>query len=125
LAMDLVLLYFAWEAMLVPMYLLIGIWGYERRLYAAIKFFLFTQASGLLLLLAILGLHVAHRAATGVTTFDYEALLGTPLGGTAETLLMLGFFVAFAVKVPVVPLHTWLADAHTQAPTGGSVLLAG
>lgn len=125
LAMDLVLFYFAWEAMLVPMYLLIGIWGYERRLYAAIKFFLFTQASGLLLLLAILGLHVAHRAATGVATFDYEALLGTPLGPTAEVLLMLGFFVAFAVKVPVVPLHTWLADAHTQAPTGGSVLLAG
>jgi len=125
LAMDLVLFYFFWELMLVPMYLLIGIWGYEGRLHAAIKFFLFTQASGMLLLLSILGLHFAHLHQTGVSTFDYQALLGTALPMHLETWLMLGFFAAFATKVPVWPLHPWLPDAHTQAPTGGSVILAG
>jgi NADH-quinone oxidoreductase subunit M len=124
LALDLFLFYFFWELMLVPMYFLIGIWGHEKRIYAALKFFLFTQASGLLMLLAILGLVFAHRAQTGVMTFDYVDLLGTSAGDLSIWLL-LGFFVAFAVKLPMVGLHTWLPDAHTEAPTAGSVILAG
>jgi NADH-quinone oxidoreductase subunit M len=126
LATDLFLFFVAWEVLLVPLYFLIALWGYEgRRTRAAIKFFVFTQASGLLLLLAILGLHVAHRRATGVSTFDYFALLGTPLSPSAARWLMLGSFVAFAVKLPALPLHTWLPDAHAEAPTAGSVVLAG
>jgi NADH-quinone oxidoreductase subunit M len=125
LALDLFLFYFFWEMMLVPLYLLIGIWGHERRIYATFKFFLFTRAGGLFMLLGILGLYVIHGQATGVYTFDYRQLLGTPLPPIVGTLLMLGFFAAFAVKLPAVPLHTWLPDAHTQAPTAGSVVLAG
>ncbi len=125
LAVDLFLFYFAWELMLVPMYFLIVIWGHERRVYAAVKFFLFTQASGLLMLIAILALYFIHHQATGVYTFEYSQLLGTQMGSDAELWIMLGFFVAFAVKLPVVPLHTWLPDAHTEAPTAGSVILAG
>jgi NADH-quinone oxidoreductase subunit M len=125
LAVDLFLFYFAWELMLVPMYFLIVIWGHERRVYAAVKFFLFTQCSGLLMLIAILALYFFHHQATGIYTFEYSALLGTQLSPRAELWIMLGFFVAFAVKLPVVPLHTWLPDAHTQAPTAGSVILAG
>ncbi|MGE5109547.1 MAG: NADH-quinone oxidoreductase subunit M [Acidobacteriaceae bacterium] len=125
LALDLFLFYFAWELMLVPMYFLIALWGHERRHYASVKFFLFTQLSGLLMLIAILALYFAHHAATGVFTFEYEALLDTPLSSTAAWWMMLGFFVAFAVKLPVVPVHTWLPDAHTEAPTAGSVVLAG
>lgn len=125
LAVDLFLFYFAWELMLVPMYFLIAIWGHERRVYAASKFFLFTQCSGLLMLIAILALYFAHHQATGVYTFEYSELLGTPLSSGAGLCIMLGFFAAFAVKLPVVPLHTWLPDAHTEAPTAGSVILAG
>jgi NADH-quinone oxidoreductase subunit M len=125
LAVDLFLFYFAWELMLVPMYYLIVIWGHERRVYAAVKFFLFTQFSGLLMLIAILALYFFHHQATGVYTFEYSELLGTPLSSGVELCIMLGFFVAFAVKLPVVPLHTWLPDAHTEAPTAGSVILAG
>ncbi len=125
LAADLFLFYFAWELMLVPMYFLIALWGHERRVYAAIKFFLFTQLSGLLMLVAILALFFAHHRATGVFTFEYAELLGTPLGPRAEMWLLLGFLAAFAVKLPVVPFHTWLPDAHTEAPTAGSVVLAG
>jgi len=125
LAVDLFLFYFAWELMLIPMYFLIVIWGHERRVYAAVKFFLFTQCSGLLMLIAILALYFIHHQATGVYTFEYSKLLGTQLGSSAELWIMLGFFVAFAVKLPVVPLHTWLPDAHTEAPTAGSVILAG
>ena len=138
LALDLFLLYFFWEVMLVPMYFLIGIWGHERRIYAAIKFFIFTQLSGLLMLVAIIGLVWIHHDATGTLTFDYlgipdqegtgrvaeSALLGTKTSATAGMLLMLGFFIAFAVKLPAVPFHTWLPDAHSQAPTAGSVILA-
>src|SRR5215469_10055844 len=124
LAADLFLFYFAWELMLVPMYFLIAVWGHENRVYAAVKFFLFTQLSGLLMLVAILALYFLHYASTGVYTFEYSDLLGTPLAPRTETWLMLGFFAAFAVKLPVVPLHTWLPDAHTEAPTAGSVLLA-
>jgi NADH-quinone oxidoreductase subunit M len=125
LAMDLFLFYFAWELMLVPMYFLIVIWGHERRVYAGAKFFLFTQCSGLLMLIAILALYSLHHQTTGVYTFEYSELLKTELSRRAELWIMLGFFVAFAVKLPVFPLHTWLPDAHTQAPTAGSVILAG
>jgi NADH-quinone oxidoreductase subunit M len=125
LAMDLFLFYFFWELMLVPLYFLIGIWGHENRYYAAMKFFIFTQAGGLLMLVGILGLYFVHGAATGTYTFDYDALLGAAPGGVTGMLLMLCFFAAFAVKLPAVPFHTWLPDAHTEAPTAGSVLLAG
>jgi proton-translocating NADH-quinone oxidoreductase, chain M len=125
LAVDLFLFYFAWELMLVPMYFLIVIWGHERRVYAALKFFLFTQCSGLLMLIAILALYFFHHQATGIYTFEYSELLATHLSSGAELCIMLGFFVAFAVKLPIVPLHTWLPDAHTEAPTAGSVILAG
>ncbi|HWZ52083.1 MAG TPA: NADH-quinone oxidoreductase subunit M [Granulicella sp.] len=125
LAADLFVFYLFWELMLVPMYLLIGIWGHERRIYAATKFFLFTQLSGLFMLIAIVALAVLHQHATGVFTFDYEQLLHTAMSPRAGRLLMLGFLVAFAVKLPAFPFHTWLPDAHTEAPTAGSVILAG
>jgi NADH-quinone oxidoreductase subunit M len=125
LAIDLFLFYFAWELMLVPMYFLIAHWGHKRRQYASLKFFLFTQLSGLLMLVGILSLYFTHHAATGVYTFEYEQLLSTPISSTAAWWMMLGFFVAFAVKLPVIPVHTWLPDAHTEAPTAGSVVLAG
>src|SRR5579872_3768859 len=124
LALDLFLFYFFWEMMLVPMYFLIGMWGHERRIYAATKFFIFTQISGLLMLVAIVALHVVHGRATGTYTFDYLQLVGTSMSPTTAWWLMLGFFGAFAVKLPVVPVHTWLPDAHTEAPTAGSVVLA-
>jgi NADH-quinone oxidoreductase subunit M len=125
LALDLFLFYFFWEMMLVPMFLLILLWGHERRVYAAIKFFIFTQVSGLLMLVAILGLYFVHGQTTGVYTFDYIQLLGTSMTASTAMWLMLGFLIAFAVKLPVVPVHTWLPDAHTEAPTAGSVILAG
>jgi len=122
LAFDLFLFYFFWEMMLIPMYFLIGIWGHENRRYAAIKFFLFTFISGLFMLISIIGLVVAHGEPY---TFDYLALLGTALPAGLGFWLMLGFFAGFAVKLPAVPVHTWLPDAHTEAPTAGSVILAG
>jgi NADH-quinone oxidoreductase subunit M len=120
-SLDMFLFYVFWEVTLVPMYLLIGMWGYGNRIYAAMKFFLFTLAGSLLMLVAILYLYFA--AGTD-PTFDYRELLGTPLTLDVQRLLFLGFFASFAVKVPLVPLHTWLPDAHTEAPTAGSVLLA-
>jgi len=125
LALDLFLFYFAWELMLIPMYFLIAIWGHERKVYAAIKFMLFTQLSGLLMLMAILALYFVHHQTTGLYTFQYGDLLGTQLIPGAELWIMLGFVLAFAVKLPVVPLHAWLPDAHSEAPTAGSVILAG
>ena len=125
LTMDLFLFYFFWEVMLIPMYFLIGIWGHENRRYAAYKFFIFTQASGLLMLLAILGVYFIHGNVTGTYTFDYFQLLNTPFEPDTARWLMLGFLVAFVVKLPVVPFHTWLPDAHSQAPTAGSLILAG
>jgi len=124
-ALDLFLFFFFWEVMLVPMYLLIAVWGHEGRAYASMKFFLFTQISGLLMLFAILGLVFANYKASGVITFDYFQLLGATLDPRVGFWLMLGFFIAFLVKLPGVPFHTWLPDAHTQAPTAGSVILAG
>ncbi len=112
--------------MLVPMYFLIALWGHKAsdgktRITAATKFFIYTRASGLVMLIAILALVFVHYNATGVWTFNYEELLNTPMSHGVEYLLMLGFFIAFAVKMPVVPLHGWLPDAHSQAPTAGSV----
>ncbi len=124
-AFDLFLFFAFWEISLLPLYFLIGIWGYENRVHATTKFFIITQGSGLLMLLAILGLVVTHWQSTGVMTFDYLDLVGTPTSDATARWLMLGFFIAFAVKLPVVPFHTWLPDAHTQAPTAGSVALAG
>ena len=125
LALDLFLFYFFWELMLVPMYFLINIWGHEYRVYASYKFFIFTQAGGLLMLLSILGLYFMHGKSTGFYTFDYPLLLGTAMSPSASLWLMLGFFIAFAVKLPMLPFHPWLPDAHTEAPTAGSVILAG
>lgn len=125
LSLDLFLFYFFWELMLVPMYFLIGIYGHEHRIYASYKFFIYTQAGGLLMFLAILALYIFHGRNTGVYTFDYMELLGTYLSGPVSFLLMLGFLAAFLIKLPVVPLHNWLPDAHTEAPTAGSVILAG
>jgi NADH-quinone oxidoreductase subunit M len=125
LAVDLFLFYLFWELMLVPMYFLIGIWGHERRIYAAIKFFLFTQLSGLLMLAAIVTLAVLYQKGTGSYSFDYQSLQNLPLTPEMARVLMLGFFAAFAVKLPAFPVHTWLPDAHTEAPTAGSVILAG
>ncbi|NHN93093.1 complex I subunit 4 family protein [Acetobacter sicerae] len=125
LATDLFLFFFFWELMLVPMFVLIAVWGHEDRQRAALKFFMFTQGSGLLMLLSILGLVITHDRETGVLTFDYFTLAQTHLSPTLSMLLMLGFFIAFAVKLPLVPVHVWLPDAHTQAPTAASVLLAG
>jgi len=124
-AMDLFLFFVFWEVMLVPMYFLISVWGHENRVYAAVKFFLFTQAGSLLMLIAILGLVFIHYQNSGMLTFDYTSLLGTAMDPAVAMWLMLGFFAAFAVKLPVVPFHTWLPDAHTEAPTAGSVILAG
>ncbi|KIH76183.1 NADH dehydrogenase [Geoalkalibacter ferrihydriticus DSM 17813] len=125
LALDLVLFYLFWELMLIPMLFLIGIWGHERRVYAAVKFFLFTLAGSLLMLLAIIGVHLLHGAAGGTPSFALEALRGTPLPPHLEAWLYAAFLLAFALKVPLLPLHTWLPDAHTEAPTAGSVILAG
>ncbi|HYI45555.1 MAG TPA: NADH-quinone oxidoreductase subunit M [Actinomycetota bacterium] len=121
-ALDLFLFYLFWEVTLVPMYFLIGMWGYGRRIYAAMKFFLFTLAGSLLMLVAILALYFANE---GLQSFDYRTLLGTELSLDTQRWLFLAFFASFAVKVPLVPLHTWLPDAHTEAPTAGSVMLAG
>jgi NADH-quinone oxidoreductase subunit M len=125
LAFDLFLFYVFWEVMLVPMYLIIGIWGGERRIYAAVKFFLFTMAGSLLMLVGILWLGYIHQQVTGHWSFAYEALLGLDLPFFAQAWLFAAFAAAFLIKVPVFPVHTWLPDAHVEAPTGGSVILAG
>ncbi len=125
LSLDLFLFYFFWELMLVPMYFLISIWGHENRGYASLKFFIFTQAGGLFMLLSILGLYFMHGSRSGTYTFDYSELLGTALSPVASFWLMLGFLASFLVKLPAFPFHPWLPDAHTEAPTAGSVILAG
>src|SRR5580693_6819834 len=130
-ALDFFLFFVFWEAMLVPMYLLIGIWGGPRKLYAAIKFFLYTLAGSVLMLLGILFLYFHHHVATGIYTFSLTALYETAphiysdYGPRVAILLFLSFFFAFAIKVPMFPFHTWLPDAHVEAPTAGSVILAG
>jgi NADH-quinone oxidoreductase subunit M len=125
-ALDLILFYVFWELMLVPMYLLIGIWGSERRIYATVKFFIYTMAGSLLMLVAILYVYFAASAPTA-RTFDVPELLklAPNLPVNAQRWLFLAFATSFAIKVPMVPLHTWLPDAHTEAPAAGSVVLAG
>jgi NADH-quinone oxidoreductase subunit M len=125
LALDLFLFFVFWEVMLVPMYFIISIWGHEHRIYAAIKFFIFTQGSGLFMLVAILALAFVNYQNSGHWTFDYFDLRNVDLSSSAALWIMLGFFIAFAVKLPAFPFHTWLPDAHTEAPTAGSVILAG
>jgi NADH-quinone oxidoreductase subunit M len=125
LALDLFLFFFFWELMLVPMYFLIALWGHEQRTRAAMKFFIFTQGSGLLMLIAILALAILHERATGALTFDYFALRGAPSASGPTFWIMLGFFLAFVVKLPAFLFHSWLPDAHTEAPSAGSVILAG
>jgi NADH-quinone oxidoreductase subunit M len=120
-AQDLFLFYVFWEAMLIPMYFLIGIWGHERRVYAAVKFFLYTFAGSVLMLVAFL---VLYRRA-GIGTFDLPALAAAPVDPALQTWLFLACALAFAIKVPMWPFHTWLPDAHVEAPTAGSVILAG
>jgi NADH-quinone oxidoreductase subunit M len=124
-ALDLLLFYVFWELMLVPMFLIIGVWGGERRVYASIKFLLFTMVGSLPMLAAILYLVWAHTQAAGSPSFALTDLYGTAMPPAASMLCFLAFFLAFAVKVPMFPLHTWLPDAHVEAPTGGSVILAG
>ncbi|PYP73726.1 MAG: Fe-S-binding domain-containing protein [Gemmatimonadetes bacterium] len=125
-ALDLFFFYVMWEVMLIPMYFIIGVWGGENRLYAAIKFFIYTMLGSLLMLVAILGLYFAVGARTGTYSFDYTHVLGN-LGdlGPAAWWFFGAFFLAFAIKVPMFPFHTWLPDAHVEAPTAGSVILAG
>jgi NADH-quinone oxidoreductase subunit M len=131
LATDLFLFYVFWELMLLPMYFIIGVWGGERRIYAAVKFVLFTLAGSLLMLVAILYLSYQHHLQFGAWSFAYEDLLrlSIPMGEafwhSPQTLVFWAFALAFAIKVPVWPLHTWLPDAHVEAPTGGSIVLAG
>jgi NADH-quinone oxidoreductase subunit M len=125
LALDLFVFYVFWELMLIPMYFIIGIWGGERRLYASIKFVVYTLVGSLLMLVAILFLYVQYHAATGSYSFDYVALSHLTLPYTPQMLCFGAFALAFAIKVPIFPLHTWLPDAHVEAPTGGSVILAG
>ncbi len=125
LAMDLFLFYFLWEVMLIPMYFLIGIWGGENRYNAAFKFFIFTQAGGLLMLLSILGLQVLHWQETGSPDFSYRALLNTKIGLAYAYPLMLGFLAGLLVKLPAFPLHTWLPNTYTEAPSSASIVLSG
>jgi NADH-quinone oxidoreductase subunit M len=120
-SLDLFLFYIFWEAMLIPMYFLIGIFGHERRIYAAVKFFLYTMAGSVLMLVAFL---VLYRVA-GVNSFDLARLEAVRLDPGVQTWLFLAFALAFAIKVPMFPFHTWLPDAHVEAPTAGSVILAG
>jgi NADH-quinone oxidoreductase subunit M len=124
-ALDLFLFYIFWDVVLIPMYFLIGIWGYDRRVYAAIKFILYTMAGSVLMLVAIIGLAVVHQETTGSYSFDLQRLLALPLAPSTQTWFFLAFTLAFAIKVPIFPLHTWLPDAHVEAPTAGSVILAG
>jgi len=125
LAQDLFLFYVFWETMLIPMFLIIGIWGGERRIYATLKFVLYTAFGSILMLAAVIYLVWSLKTQTGLTSFAFADLYGTRLPLDAQVLLFGAFALSFAIKVPVVPLHTWLPDAHVEAPTAGSVILAG
>ncbi len=125
LALDLILFYVFWELMLVPMFLLIGIWGGQRRIYSAIKFVLYTAVGSLLMLVAIIVLYFCNMKATGQPSFYLFDLMELHIPVTTQFWLCAAFFLAFAIKVPMIPLHTWLPDAHVEAPTAGSVILAG
>jgi len=125
LALDLFVFYVMWEVMLIPMYFIIGVWGGDRKIYASIKFVIFTMVGSLLMLVAIFYVYVKHAQAGGGYTFDLEKLWNLQLTQTAQIWCFLAFALAFAIKVPLFPLHTWLPDAHVEAPTAGSVILAG
>ena len=124
-ALDLFLFYVFWEISLFPMYLIIGIWGGPRRVYATVKFVLYTLAGSLLMLVAILAVAIAHASAGNDFTFSYETLRGFGYADSLQALAFVAFFLAFAIKVPMWPFHTWLPDAHVEAPTAGSIILAG
>jgi len=124
-SLDLFLFYVFWEISLIPMYLVIGIWGGPRRIYATVKFVIYTLVGSLLMLVAILAVAIAHAAAGNPFTFSYVELRGFPFSDTLQALAFIAFFLAFAIKVPMWPLHTWLPDAHVEAPTAGSIILAG
>jgi len=126
LSLDLFLFFLFWELVLVPMYFLIGGWGYDRRIYATLKFFLYTMVGSALMLVGILAVVFLHRQATGTLTFDVVTLAKEQsLASSTARWLFMAFAASFAIKVPIFPVHTWLPDAHTEAPTGGSVILAG
>jgi NADH-quinone oxidoreductase subunit M len=124
-SLDFFLFYVFWEVMLVPMYFIIGVWGGSRKLYAAIKFFLYTLAGSVLMLLGILALYFHYHSATGVYTFNLLELMKVPWPWNLQKWVFWAFMIGFAIKVPMVPFHTWLPDAHVEAPTAGSVILAG
>src|SRR4051794_3542247 len=123
-ALDLFVFYIFWELMLIPMALLIGIWGSTNRVYAAVKFFLYTLFGSLLMLVGIVATYWAYYQQTGILTLDVLQLAQGEYGRTFQILVFLTFFIAFAVKVPLFPFHTWLPDAHVEAPTAASVILA-
>ncbi|HTE65949.1 MAG TPA: NADH-quinone oxidoreductase subunit M [Candidatus Binatia bacterium] len=124
-SLDLFLFYVFWELSLIPMYLVIGIWGGPRRIYATVKFVIYTLVGSLLMLVAILAVAIAHASAGNPFTFSYETLRGFGYADNLQALAFVAFFLAFAIKVPMWPLHTWLPDAHVEAPTAGSIILAG
>jgi NADH-quinone oxidoreductase subunit M len=124
-ALDLLLFYVFWEVMLIPMYFIIGVWGGERRVYAAVKFFIYTMVGSLLMLVAILFIYFYYGKVTGTLTFDYVQIRDLLFPPDLQNWLFLAFALSFAIKVPMFPFHTWLPDAHVEAPTGGSVILAG
>src|SRR3954466_4735543 len=123
-SLDLFLFYIFWDAVLIPMYFLIGVWGYDRRIYAAVKFILYTMVGSILMLVAIIGLSYSGGT-SGAQTFDLMQLYGKTLTWEREKWFFLAFALAFLIKVPLFPFHTWLPDAHVEAPTAGSVILAG
>ncbi len=125
LALDLFVFYVFWEVMLIPMYFIIGIWGGDRRLFASIKFVIYTMVGSLLMIVAILYLYVKGHEAAGAWTFDYDTLSRVVLSPNEQLACFGAFALAFCIKVPLFPLHTWLPDAHVEAPTAGSVILAG
>ncbi|MCU0898258.1 MAG: NADH-quinone oxidoreductase subunit M, partial [Burkholderiales bacterium] len=125
LAQDLFLFYVFWETMLIPMFLIIGIWGGERRIYATLKFVLYTAFGSILMLAAVIYLVWSLQDTTGIASFAFADLYGADLPVDVQTVLLAAFALSFAIKVPMVPLHTWLPDAHVEAPTAGSVILAG
>ncbi len=125
LALDVFLFYIFWELVLLPMYFLIGVWGGERRIYAAVKLFIYTAGGSLLMLVALLALYTAHHEQVGTWSTDLPDLLKLSLAPSSQKWMFVCLAIAFAIKVPMFPLHTWLPDAHVEAPTGGSVVLAG
>jgi NADH-quinone oxidoreductase subunit M len=124
-AQDLFLFYLFWETMLIPLFLIIGIWGGERRIYATLKFVLYTAFGSILMLAAVIYFVYSLNATTGITSFAFADLYRSQLPLDVQTILLAAFALSFAIKVPIVPLHTWLPDAHVEAPTAGSVVLAG